>query len=85
LGTGESIFGSKAAGRLCLVLWIRISRAVPLLPHMHSWHAWRQILPFAVMHAHFSCSCFPFYSEISIWWILGKRFFFFFLSTRRFC
>jgi len=45
LGTGESIFGSKAAGCLCLVLWIRISRAISLLPHMHSWQAWGQICP----------------------------------------
>lgn len=32
LGTGESIFGSKAARHLCPALFIRISRAVPLLP-----------------------------------------------------
>jgi hypothetical protein len=38
VGTGESVFGSKAAGHFHLVLWLRICRAVPPLPLTRLWH-----------------------------------------------
>ena len=80
LGTGEFIFGSEAAGHLCLVLRIRISRAALLLNPYAFMACMGTNLPFTVRGAHFSCSCFPFYSEISICWILGKGGFFFFFK-----
>ena len=62
LGTGEFIFGSKAARHLCLVLWIRISKAASAPPYAFMAYMGTN-LPFIVR----GCSFIMFMFSI-LWW-----------------